>query len=109
MSSSCASSTRTISCDPPDQITSAKLWDFAAAERRLLASQIATEEPEPIAVDDALYGTRDKRGDWKPSKLIQYPPVFVWPAQPMKFVKWLFGYPGFILPWNLLYAAVGVL
>ena len=27
-------------------------------------------------MDDALYGTRDKRGDWKPLKLIQYPPVF---------------------------------
>ena len=34
-------------------------------------------------MDDALYGKRDKRGDWKPSKLIQYPPVFVWPAQPI--------------------------
>jgi len=59
-------------------------------------------------MDDALYGKRDKRGDWKPSKLIQYPPVFVWPAQPIKFVRWFFGYPGFILPWNLVYAIAGV-
>ncbi|MDQ0468577.1 sterol desaturase family protein [Labrys wisconsinensis] len=58
-------------------------------------------------MDDTLYGKRDKRGDWKPFKPIQYPPVFVWPAQPVAFVKWLFGYPGYILPWNLLYAAVG--
>ena len=59
-------------------------------------------------MDDALFGKRDKRGDWKPSKLIAYPPVFVWPAEPLNFLRWLFGYPGFILPWNLFYGAVGV-
>ena len=58
-------------------------------------------------MDDALYGMRDKRGDWKPFKLIQYPPVFVWPVQPVKFVRWFLGYPGFILPWNLFYAGAG--
>jgi sterol desaturase/sphingolipid hydroxylase (fatty acid hydroxylase superfamily) len=60
-------------------------------------------------MDDALYGTRDKRGDWKPLELIQYPPVFVWPARPVKFAAWLLGYPGYILPWNLFYAAVAAL
>jgi sterol desaturase/sphingolipid hydroxylase (fatty acid hydroxylase superfamily) len=60
-------------------------------------------------MDDALYGTRDKRGDWKPSKLLSHPPVFIWPAQPIAFFKWLFGYPGYILPWNLLYGLIGVL
>jgi sterol desaturase/sphingolipid hydroxylase (fatty acid hydroxylase superfamily) len=60
-------------------------------------------------MDDALYGKRDKRGDWKPSKLNAYPPVFIWPAQPIAFAKWLFGYPGYILPWNLLYGVVAVL
>jgi hypothetical protein len=59
-------------------------------------------------MNDALHGTRDKRGDWKPFKLIQYPPVFVWPAQPVNFAKWFFGHPGFALPWNLFYAAVAV-
>ena len=59
-------------------------------------------------VDDALYGRRDKRGDWRPSRLLAYPPVFVWPARPLAFFKWLFGCPGYILPWNLFYGAVGV-
>lgn len=59
-------------------------------------------------MDDALYGQRDRRGDWKPAKLIEYPPVFVWPARPIAFAKWLFGFPGYILPWNLFYAVVGV-
>ena len=60
-------------------------------------------------MDDALFGTRDKRGDWKPNKLNEYPPVFVWPARPVKFVKWLFGYPGYILPSNLFFAVLSIL
>jgi sterol desaturase/sphingolipid hydroxylase (fatty acid hydroxylase superfamily) len=60
-------------------------------------------------MDDAEYGKRDGRGNWKPFKAIAYPPVFVWPAQPFGFLKWLFGYPGYILPWNTAYAAVAVL
>ena len=60
-------------------------------------------------MDDALFGTRDKRGDWKPNKLNEYPPVFVWPARPVKFVKWLFGYPGYILLWNLFFAVLSIL
>jgi sterol desaturase/sphingolipid hydroxylase (fatty acid hydroxylase superfamily) len=59
-------------------------------------------------MNDADYGTRDRRGSWKPASLIEYPPVFVWPAQPMGFLKWLFGYPGYILPWNLFYALLAV-
>ncbi len=57
-------------------------------------------------MDDARYGQRDKRGHWKPFKLVHYPPVFVWPAQPLGILKWLFGYPSYLLPWNLLYAAI---
>lgn len=60
-------------------------------------------------MDDTLYGTRDKRGDWEPNKLLKYPPVFVWPAQPMAFLKWFFGYPGYLMPWNTVYAIVGTL
>lgn len=60
-------------------------------------------------MDDALYGKRDKRGDWKPNKALAYPPVFVWPVQPLGFLRWLLGPGGYILSWNLLYAAVGIL
>lgn len=55
-------------------------------------------------MDDLAYGKRDKRGNWTPFKRIEYPPVFVWPVKPVKFLKWLFGYPGYLLPWNFLYA-----
>ena len=59
-------------------------------------------------MDDAIYGKRDKRGDWTPFERITYPAVFVWPAQPLAIVKWFFGYPGYLLPWNLLYALLGI-
>jgi sterol desaturase/sphingolipid hydroxylase (fatty acid hydroxylase superfamily) len=60
-------------------------------------------------MDDALYGIRNKRGDWKPKKLSEYPPVFVWPARPVAFLKWVFGYPGYLFPWNVIYAAISFL
>jgi hypothetical protein len=59
-------------------------------------------------MDDAAFGARDRRGDWKPFRHVAYPAVFVWPAQPLAMLKWLFGYPGYILPWNLLYAGIAV-
>ncbi len=74
----------------------------------MLRTGTASGAPATGAVDDSLYGKRDKRGDWKPSRRIEYPPVFVWPARPVAFLKWFFGFPGFLLPWNLLYAAAGV-
>lgn len=60
-------------------------------------------------MDDGKYGTRDKRGNWKPFKRIEYPPVFVWPPRPYGFVKWLLGYPGYVFPWNLFFSAIAVL
>jgi sterol desaturase/sphingolipid hydroxylase (fatty acid hydroxylase superfamily) len=60
-------------------------------------------------MSDTAYGTRNKRGDWRPGGRIQYPPVFVWPLRPLGIARWLLGYPGYILPWNLLYAVVAVL
>jgi sterol desaturase/sphingolipid hydroxylase (fatty acid hydroxylase superfamily) len=51
-------------------------------------------------------GRRDRRGDYRPAKLLAPPPVFVWPPQPTGFLKWLFGFPGYLWPWNLLYVAI---
>jgi sterol desaturase/sphingolipid hydroxylase (fatty acid hydroxylase superfamily) len=48
-------------------------------------------------------GKRDKRGDWKPEKPIEYAPVLQWPVKPLAIFKWLFGYPGYFLPWNVVY------
>jgi sterol desaturase/sphingolipid hydroxylase (fatty acid hydroxylase superfamily) len=55
-------------------------------------------------MNDAQFGSRDKRGDWKPFYRIEYPPLFMWPVRPVQFLKWFFGYPGYLLPWNIIYA-----
>ena len=56
-------------------------------------------------MDDTAYGKRDKAGYWQPFAFITYPDVFVWPVQPMAILKWI---PGYLLPWNTLYAAIAV-
>jgi sterol desaturase/sphingolipid hydroxylase (fatty acid hydroxylase superfamily) len=57
-------------------------------------------------MDDALYGVRNKRGDWRPFAPVEYPSVFVWPPRPLGILRWLFGVDGYILSWNLFFAAV---
>ena len=59
-------------------------------------------------MDDKKFGTEDARGYWAPDKRISYGPAFVWPPQPTAFLKWLFAFPGYFLPWNVLYAAAAV-
>lgn len=60
-------------------------------------------------MDDARYGTTDKRGDWSPQKPVSYGPTLARPPQPRALVKLLFGFPGYFLPWNVLYAALALL
>jgi sterol desaturase/sphingolipid hydroxylase (fatty acid hydroxylase superfamily) len=55
---------------------------------------------------DAALHLRDTRNDWRPREPLHQPPVFVWPPQPLGFIKWVFGYPGYFLPWNVLYLAI---
>lgn len=57
--------------------------------------------------DESLYGTRDPRGHWRPSKLITYPPVFEWPFRPIPFTKWLMR-GGNWLPFNIFYGVMGI-
>ena len=45
---------------------------------------------------------RDRRGDWKPPSTIKSPPLFTLPFNPLKTLKWIFGWPGYLLPWNEL-------
>lgn len=60
-------------------------------------------------VDDATFGTRDAKGNWSPKQRIQYPQVMVWPLRPKAIARWLFGWPGYLAPWNLLYFGVACL
>ena len=56
-----------------------------------------------------FHGKRNKRGDWKPDEPIELAPVFVWPPRPMGLLRWLFGYPGYFLPWGIIYMAIPVI
>lgn len=60
-------------------------------------------------MDEAKFGAEDARGNWAPDKPISYGPVFAWPPQPRALLKWFFGFPGYFLPWNLLYAIAAIL
>jgi sterol desaturase/sphingolipid hydroxylase (fatty acid hydroxylase superfamily) len=57
-------------------------------------------------MDDLKFGTRDKRGNWKPGEKLQVAPLFDWPPRPGVLLRWL---PGYFLPWNLLFAASALL
>lgn len=46
---------------------------------------------------------------WAPDGPIEYPPVIVWPPRPMKALRWLVGWGGYLLPFNLLYIGVAAL
>ena len=56
-------------------------------------------------MDDTAFGKRDKAGHWRPSKILNYPEVFVWPSKPIEILKWI---PSYLLPWNAAYAVIGI-
>lgn len=51
---------------------------------------------------------RNKRGEWRPEEPITYAPVLTWPPKPAGILKWFFGYPGFLFPWNAIYIAIAM-
>jgi sterol desaturase/sphingolipid hydroxylase (fatty acid hydroxylase superfamily) len=53
-------------------------------------------------------GKAELRGGWRPSECCKTPPVFEWPWRPIAIVKWVFGYPGYLLPWTILFALISV-
>ena len=60
-------------------------------------------------MDDSLYGREDASGYWTPTKPVSYGPAFDWPPNPPALFKWFFGFPGYLLPWNVLYAVAAML
>ena len=68
---------------------------------------MAEANTEKVPVDGM---ERDARGFWQPERGTAPPsPLFAWPPRPLKAIKWLFGYPGFLLPWNVIYMVVAAL
>jgi hypothetical protein len=58
--------------------------------------------------DAALDRRRERKAGWRPPELLKTPPVFVWPPRPGGFLKWFFGMPGYLWPWNCAYAAIAL-
>jgi sterol desaturase/sphingolipid hydroxylase (fatty acid hydroxylase superfamily) len=59
-----------------------------------------------MAMDDLLYGTRNKRGDWAPHGRSEIAPFWAWPPQFLKILKWI---PGYVWPWNAFHMATALL
>ncbi len=59
-------------------------------------------------MDESRFGKRDLRGYWKPLRKQKPPPLFVWPLAPLRLAKWIFGFPGYLYPWNLFYLVVAM-
>ena len=58
---------------------------------------------------DAAFGKEVSGGFWTPKEPISYGPAFDWPPRPRALLRWLFGFPGYFLPWNVLYAVAALL
>ena len=53
--------------------------------------------------------TRDARGEWRPDAPCGHAPLFQWPVQFGLLGKWLFGYPGYLRPYNLFHVSLAAL
>jgi sterol desaturase/sphingolipid hydroxylase (fatty acid hydroxylase superfamily) len=60
-------------------------------------------------MDETAFGSRTPRGEWTPHRRASYGPLFDWPTRPLRILRWVVALPGYLLPWNTLYAAVAVL
>jgi sterol desaturase/sphingolipid hydroxylase (fatty acid hydroxylase superfamily) len=52
---------------------------------------------------------RDSRGEWKPEELPKPGPLFRWPLNILKILKFLFLPGGYLLGWNGIFLGVGVI
>lgn len=59
-------------------------------------------------MSDLSWGDRDKRGEWQPAALPKPSPLFRSPIRIREIVRYLFGYPGFLLPITAAFAALAV-
>lgn len=57
-------------------------------------------------MDDSTYGSRDKRGHWRPRDPITPSPLLGRPWGLLRLLRWL---PNFFLPWNALFFALALL
>ena len=56
-------------------------------------------------MDDTAFGTRDARGNWRPDEPLRIAPFYALPPRLRDVLAWL---PGYVLPWNVLFALSAV-
>lgn len=59
-------------------------------------------------MSEADTSTHNTRGEWRPAGAIALAPINAWPPRLAETVKWLFGFPGYLWPYNLFWVAVSV-
>jgi sterol desaturase/sphingolipid hydroxylase (fatty acid hydroxylase superfamily) len=57
-------------------------------------------------MDDLKFGKRNKKGDWSPNGAMAAAPIWDWPPQPGKVLRWI---PEFLWPWNAFHMATALL
>jgi sterol desaturase/sphingolipid hydroxylase (fatty acid hydroxylase superfamily) len=58
-------------------------------------------------MDESVYG-KTERGQWAPDKPVTYGPLMASPWRITAVLKWVFGYPGFLMPWTVFYALLAL-
>ncbi len=54
-------------------------------------------------MNDLEFGTRDKRGNWRPNRRLEVGPLLDMPWNLMRVLKWI---PSYFLPWNVVFFAI---
>ncbi len=58
---------------------------------------------------DTTLGTRNAQGDWRPPHPLDVPAPLAWPPRPAAALKWFFGFPGYLWPWNAAYLGIALI
>jgi sterol desaturase/sphingolipid hydroxylase (fatty acid hydroxylase superfamily) len=59
-----------------------------------------------MAMDDTIFGVRNKRGDWAPQRRNEIAPFWAWPPRFMAVLKWI---PAYLFPWSALHMSTALL
>ena len=86
-------------------------------DETIAESQVTTNICKVLKIGDLCFkdetkfpsGPWCKKGDWKPSYLFSYGPLFELPFRPFIILKWIFSHPGYILPWLFFYGLIGLI
>ncbi len=59
-------------------------------------------------MSETIDGVRDSRGEWQPAERPETAPLWAWPPRPLGALKWIFGFPGYLWPWNAFFCLIAV-